>query len=33
LELEIEYRNLRAIAIAIHRNLPPEVRKSLLIVS
>jgi vacuolar-type H+-ATPase subunit C/Vma6 len=33
LELEIEYRNLRAIAIAIHRNLPPEVRESLLIVS
>jgi vacuolar-type H+-ATPase subunit C/Vma6 len=33
LELEIEYRNLRAIAVAIHCNLPPEVRKSLLIMS
>ncbi len=31
LGLEIEYRNLRAIAVAIYHNLPPEVRRSLLI--
>lgn len=31
LELEIEYRNLRAIAVAIHHNLPQNLRKSLII--
>ena len=31
LELEIEYRNLRAIAVAIHHNLPQESRRMLLI--
>ncbi|MCC6024010.1 MAG: hypothetical protein LM600_04850, partial [Thaumarchaeota archaeon] len=31
LELEIEYRNLRAIAVMIHHNLPQESRRILLI--